>query len=86
MLMAHVPEDDPVCQCFNVPEERIRRAILEGGLRSVEEVTEATGAGGGCGSCWDEIREILEETGGTPPRAEAPPRAGNRPPDPRPEP
>lgn len=84
--MAHVPEGNLVCHCFEVPEERIRRAILEGGLRSVEEVTEATGAGGGCGSCWDEIRKILEEIRGTPPRSDDPGRPAARLPESRPEP
>jgi len=32
------------------------------GLRSVEEITNFTKAGGGCGKCVDRLREILQET------------------------
>jgi NifU-like protein len=40
-----------VCKCFSVTEPYLRRKIRELGLRSIEEITNATKAGGACGSC-----------------------------------
>jgi NifU-like protein len=51
---------EPVCICYQVPEEEIVRAIRERGLATVEEVTAATRACGGCGSCREDIEEIIE--------------------------
>jgi NifU-like protein len=57
-------EEDPdtqiVCHCFGVTNKKIERAILDNGLKTVEDVTNYTKAGGGCGSCLDEIATILE--------------------------
>jgi NifU-like protein len=59
-------EEDPdtaiVCHCFGVSNKKIEKAIIENGLRTVEEITNYTKAGGGCGTCIDEIEQILEET------------------------
>jgi NifU-like protein len=49
-----------VCKCFAVTEEQIVKAIRENGLTSVEEVTDYTKAGGGCGDCHEDIAGILE--------------------------
>jgi len=51
-----------VCECFGVTDLEIIRAIRESNLRSVEEITNFTKAGGGCGKCQDRLREILQET------------------------
>ncbi len=48
-----------VCKCFGVTDAQIIRAIRENGLKTVEEVTDYTKAGGACGQCLDEIAEIL---------------------------
>jgi NifU-like protein len=48
-----------ICECFGVTEGEIERAIRENNLRTVEEVTNYTKAGGGCGNCRDEIAAIL---------------------------
>lgn len=48
-----------VCKCFGVTDEQIKHAIRENGLKTVEEVTDYTKAGGACGQCLDEIAEIL---------------------------
>ncbi|MFO8070939.1 MAG: Fe-S cluster assembly protein NifU [Polyangia bacterium] len=50
-----------VCYCFGVTEGKIRRAIRENDLRSAEEVTNYTKAGGGCGACLDEIEQIVDQ-------------------------
>lgn len=51
-----------VCECFGVTDIEIIRAIKESSLRSVEEITNFTKAGGGCGKCEDKLREILQNT------------------------
>ncbi|MDW7773791.1 MAG: Fe-S cluster assembly protein NifU [Desulfobulbaceae bacterium] len=51
-----------VCECFGVTDLEIIRAIRESNLRSVEEITNFTKAGGGCGKCADRLHDILEET------------------------
>lgn len=50
-----------VCQCFGVTEKEIRDAIKANHLITVEDVTNYTKAGGGCGNCHDEIRSIIEQ-------------------------
>jgi NifU-like protein len=50
-----------VCECFDVTEETIRRVAVENHLTTVEEVTNYTKAGGGCGSCVGEIEAILAD-------------------------
>ncbi len=51
-----------VCECFGVTDIEIKRAVKESNLRSVEEITNFTKAGGGCGKCEDKLRAILLET------------------------
>ncbi len=50
-----------VCQCFEVMEEKIRKVVIENRLTTVEEVTDYTKAGGGCGSCIPRIEELLRD-------------------------
>ncbi len=50
-----------VCQCFEVTEDKIRRVAIENRLTTVEEITNYTKAGGGCGSCIPRIEEILKD-------------------------
>lgn len=50
-----------VCQCFDVTEETIRRVATENRLTTVEEVTNNTKAGGGCGGCAGDIEAILKD-------------------------
>lgn len=69
------PEGQLVCKCFGVTDETIRRAIQENGLRTVEEVTHYTKAGGGCGECVGDIEKILHEVlHGTPPEIRSEPK------------
>ena len=56
-------EDEKLCMCFDVSENEVRRVITENGLTSVEEVTNFTKAGGGCGKCRPKIEAILKELG-----------------------
>jgi nitrite reductase (NADH) large subunit len=58
--------DRTVCNCNGVPESRIRDAIAAG-ASSVEELSLATRAGTGCGSCKTELAQILKKQTATPP-------------------
>jgi len=53
-------EGQIICECFGVTDREIERAIRENHLTTVEEVTNYTKAGGGCGSCHGAIQEILD--------------------------
>ena len=53
-----------ICHCFEGSREEIENAIREKGLKTVEEVGEATNAGTGCGGCQEQIQEILDEING----------------------
>lgn len=50
-----------VCKCFGVTEAVILKAITVNGLHTVEQVTDFTKAGGGCGQCKGEIEKILND-------------------------
>jgi len=50
-----------VCKCFNVTEEKIRKIAIENHLTTVDEITDYTKAGGGCGECREEIEAILRD-------------------------
>jgi NifU-like protein len=58
------PVKDPgaqlICECFGVTDRDIERAVRENNLTTVEEVTNYTKAGGGCGNCHEAIRQIIE--------------------------
>ena len=51
--------DKIVCTCFNVTENQIWEAIKVNGLKTVEEVTNYTKAGGACGRCKGTIQDII---------------------------
>ena len=53
-----------VCHCFNVSEETIIKAIRANHLKTVDDVTHFTKAGGGCGRCKGEIQKILDKVNG----------------------
>ena len=65
-------ESRVVCTCFGVSELEIERAIRENDLRTVEEVTNYTKAGGGCGTCQTDIEAIITRVRGTPPEQPVP--------------
>jgi assimilatory nitrate reductase catalytic subunit len=50
-----------VCSCFGVGRNTICAAIREQGLTEVSAVTACVKAGGNCGSCVPEIRQLLAE-------------------------
>ena len=55
------PKEKIVCQCGNISEDVIRKAIKEHNLQTVEQVSEITTAGSMCGNCIKDIAKILEE-------------------------
>jgi NifU-like protein len=67
---AKEPGAQIICECFGVTDRDIERAVRENNLTTVEEVTNYTKAGGGCGNCHDAIGQIIERV-----RAEARPIA-----------
>jgi NifU-like protein len=61
-----LPKEDSeiVCECFGVTETEIVDAIEHNNLTTLEQVTDYTKAGGGCGTCHERIEEILQGTMG----------------------
>ncbi len=55
------PGERVVCKCFEVTEEKLRKVITENHLTTVEQVTNYTKAGGGCGTCIPDIEAILRD-------------------------
>ena len=49
-----------ICTCFGVEEETIESLVAKDSIKSVDEVTRITSAGGGCGSCRMLIQEIID--------------------------
>ncbi len=52
-------EEKIICKCFNVSEAKILKAVKDNNLKTVDEVTNYTKAGGGCGKCKGEIENII---------------------------
>ena len=57
-------EGEIVCECFGVTDIEIIRAVKESNLNSVEEVTNFTKAGGGCGKCEEKIEKLIAQCKG----------------------
>lgn len=54
-------KDKMVCTCFSVTEKQIINAVKDNNLRTLEEVTNYTKAGGACGNCKKNIQAILDD-------------------------
>ena len=54
-------EGTVICECFGVTDLEIIKAIQENRLKTVEEVTNFTKAGGGCERCHGDIAKIILE-------------------------
>jgi NifU-like protein len=61
-LVLPMAEGEIICECFGVTDLEVIRAIKESNLMSVEEITNFTKAGGGCGKCEDKLRDVLKAT------------------------
>ena len=56
-----IAEGEVVCECFGVTDLEVKRAVLESNLHTVEEVTNFTKAGGGCGKCHERLQDLIDE-------------------------
>ena len=54
-------EDIEICHCNNIMKSEIENAIREKGLKTLEDVQDATTAGTVCGGCIPDIEDILSE-------------------------
>jgi NifU-like protein len=70
---SHLHEEDIVCHCFGVTRQKIEDIVRRHGLVTVEQVTQYTKAGGGCGRCKPKIEDIIASV-----RAEAEPARPER--------
>jgi NifU-like protein len=50
-----------ICKCFGVTDREIIKAIRENNLKTVEQVTYYTKAGGGCAQCHPKIEALIEQ-------------------------
>lgn len=57
-------KDKLICKCFSVTEKQIINAVKENNLKTVDEVTNYTKAGGACGHCKKSIQGILNKIHG----------------------
>ncbi len=57
-------EDIEICHCNGIMKSEIVKAIVDKGLKTVEEVQDATTAGTTCGGCIPDIEDILKEING----------------------
>jgi len=65
-------EGEIICHCFGVTDKLIEKVVAEHGLRTVEEVTHYTKAGGGCGACHPKIEQIIDRVRNSAPAKVAP--------------
>jgi NAD(P)H-nitrite reductase large subunit len=52
--------DDIICACMGVTREAIEEAV-KGGAKTFDDVQDKTDAGLGCGSCEEEVQEVIDE-------------------------
>jgi NifU-like protein len=52
-------EGEVVCHCFGVTDHEIEKVIRENDIDSLEDLTNACKAGGGCGNCVPELENII---------------------------
>lgn len=61
MNKTHIEVDETICQCHQVSESTIRACIASKNLSTIDEVTQACEAGGGCHSCHILIDLFIDE-------------------------
>jgi NifU-like protein len=57
-------EGELVCECFGVTDQQIIAEIKANNLKTVDEVTNYTKAGGGCGLCHEKIAALIAQVRG----------------------
>jgi len=61
VIFEQEPGTNIICKCFNVSEQTIIQAIHTNNLKTLEDITHFTKAGGACGQCKGEIQKILNK-------------------------
>ena len=61
MVRPGIDEDEVICKCMQVKETVIRTVISRGNFETIDQVTDACTAGGGCHSCHILIQLFLDE-------------------------
>ncbi len=61
----YVPDEDDhqgrvVCHCFGITDSKIRKLAKDNSIKTVEGITNYCKAGGACGRCKDDIKDILD--------------------------
>ena len=54
--------DDIICNCMQITRGEIIDSILNNGKVTVEAIGEITEAGTVCGSCHEDIQDIIDES------------------------
>ncbi|MDR2460313.1 MAG: Fe-S cluster assembly protein NifU [Deltaproteobacteria bacterium] len=52
-------QGEVICKCFGVTDVEIEKVVKTNRLTTVEEITQFTKAGGGCGQCKPKLEELL---------------------------
>jgi len=60
-LPPKIETDEVICQCYQVNESTIRKAIAAECLSDIDSVTKACEAGGGCHSCHILIQLFIDQ-------------------------
>ena len=80
-LDADIELDPLLCRCHGIPYETVRQSITVMGLKTPEDVVNATGAGSGCGSCRVDLQPLLDEVlqaKSAPAKTDVPQKGGGR--------
>ncbi len=59
-ITEQIKKEKIICTCFQITENMIWDAIKQNGLKTVEEVTNYTKAGGACGKCKAVIQDVID--------------------------
>jgi len=57
-------EGEVVCHCFGVTDKELERVVRENNVKTLDELTNACKAGGGCGNCIPELEKIIDRVHG----------------------
>lgn len=55
----NISNDEIICHCFNITKSVLEHEIKNNHLKTIDDVTNYTKAGGACGKCKGKIQEIL---------------------------
>jgi NAD(P)H-nitrite reductase large subunit len=58
-------EENPIiCTCLDMTKSELVAEIKKRGLKTIEQVGDEVEAGAVCGSCIDDIQDVLDEVNG----------------------